>query len=106
MNNSMIEDHVEVIKVIKRKLSALSNLVHDKLTSAETNAEAKWIKDKFIKKLYEESSEDYYILFTILIDIEGSIERLNTEVLSHIDELKKADNVKHDQEPTLPANNE
>ena len=63
------------VSILQRKLSALSSLVYDRLESAETNAESKWVESNPVaKKLYEEACEDLYLIATVVSDIAKSVD--------------------------------
>ncbi|GGB09837.1 hypothetical protein ERX37_07680 [Macrococcus hajekii] len=68
------------VSILQRKLSALSSLVYDRLESAETNAEAKWVeRTPVAKKLYEETAEDLYLIATVISDISKSVDTIIEE---------------------------
>lgn len=95
-----LNDLVVDINSLKLKVDALNNLVFSNLEDAEDRLQQNWIKENFtLRTMTEEQIQDIFILSTVISDIWKAMERLQ-------DEIKKADNVKPDQEPTLPATNE
>lgn len=95
-----LNDVLVDVKSLKLKVDALNNLVFSNLEDAEDRLEQQWIKENFtLRTMTEEQTQDLFILSTVISDVWKSVERLQ-------DEIKKADNVKPDQEPTLPAADE
>ncbi|QQB05690.1 hypothetical protein [Macrococcoides caseolyticum] len=95
-----LNDVLVDVKSLKLKVDALNNLVFSNLEDAEDRLEQQWIKENFtLRTMTEEQTQDLFILSTVISDVWKSVERLQ-------DEIKKASNVKPDQENTLPANNE
>lgn len=71
-NEEMLGD----LNIISKKLSALSNLAYEKLETVETHATAEWTESQpVIRKLYEESEEDLYLIATVLSDIAKTVDR-------------------------------
>lgn len=71
-NEEMLSD----LNIISKKLSALSNLVYEKLETVETNATAEWTESQpVVRRLYEESEEDLYLIATVLSDIAKTVDR-------------------------------
>lgn len=102
-----IDDIQMETEVIQMKLRALSNQSFSRIENVENSLEQKWVKDDITLTAYlKEQIEELYIISTLVNDIQRNVDKLNVDVTKCRNKLNNASNVKHDQEPTLLANNE
>lgn len=91
------EDLKFEIELLVMKISALNNHAYSHLESVESSLESPWCKENQVAFQYMKEANQYlYISTTLIRDIQKDVERLN----------EKTDNVRPDQETTLPALNE
>lgn len=96
------EDLILGIERLKMKLRALNHHEHNHLESIETSLDTTWCqKNRLAYEYMKEVNQDLYISTTLISDIEKYVERLFEGICK-----EKADNVRPDQEITLPATNE
>ncbi|MGK0576793.1 hypothetical protein [Macrococcus capreoli] len=100
---SILNDDLLVgLECLMMKLKALNHHEHNHLISIEHSLETKWCQQNRLAYEYmKEVNQDLYISTTLIRDIEKDIERLYEEICK-----EKADNVRPDQETTLPATND
>lgn len=100
----LIDDVRLSVENIQAKMVALSKYSYDRLESVENSLEHEWVEnDKLLKNYTKEQIESLYIISTLISDIQKNIDRLNHDVVRCSKKIKRTDNVRPDQETTLPA---